>query len=445
MTDKVFSFVNKHNMINKGDTVICGLSGGADSVCLLLVLCGISRKIGFTVKALHVNHCLRGAESDHDENFCRKLCAELDVPFKAVSCNVTAFAEEKQLSVEESARILRYRIFAENSGSAKIATAHNANDNLETVIFNLARGSALKGVSGIPPVRDNIIRPLLAVSRQEIENHLKTLNQDYVTDSTNLSDDYTRNKIRHQILPVLCGINPSLVETSVNSLETLREENSLIEKMTEQALSNCRDGNRFHGLENSHEVVRRRCTARLLTENSLPYSHDRLKDMDNILVHGGKMNISGDIFFISDGHNAELKKIPPVSAPEVISAELRTGENSIFPDRIFECEIILCEDFRKIHGVHKKLTFYLLDYDKIIGRVILRNRRFGDRIRLQGKNFTSSVKKLINSDIPAEERAELHFLEDENGTIFAEKLGIAERVAPDDKTVRFLRISIRNK
>lgn len=445
MTDKVFSFVKKHNMINKGDTVICGLSGGADSVCLLLVLCGISRKIGFTVKALHVNHCLRGAESDRDENFCRKLCAELDVPFKAVSCNVTAFAEEKQLSVEESARILRYRIFAENSGSAKIATAHNANDNLETVIFNLARGSALKGVSGIPPVRDNIIRPLLAVSRQEIENHLKTLNQDYVTDSTNLSDDYTRNKIRHQILPVLCGINPSLVETSVNSLETLREENSLIEKMTEQALSDCRNGNRLHGLENSHEVVRRRCTARLLTENSLPYSHDRLKDMDNILVHGGKMNISGDIFFISDGHNAELKKIPPASAPEVISAELRTGENSIFPDRIFECEIILCEDFRKIHGVHKNLTFYLLDYDKIIGRVILRNRRFGDRIRLQGKNFTSSVKKLINSDIPAEERAELHFLEDENGTIFAEKLGIAERVAPDDKTVRFLRISIRNK
>ncbi len=445
MTDKIFSFIKKHNMINKGDTVICGLSGGADSVCLLIVLYEISSKIGFTVKALHVNHCLRGEESDRDENFCHELCEKLDIPFKAVSCNVTAFAEEKQLSVEESARILRYGIFAENSDGAKIATAHNANDNLETVIFNLARGSALKGVSGIPPVRDNIIRPLLAVSRNEIENHLKTLNQEYVTDSTNLSDDYTRNKIRHQILPVLCGINPSLVETSVNSIETLREENSLIEEMTEKALKDCKAGNRLHGLENFHEVIRRRCIARLLTENSLPYSHDRLENMDDILVNGGKVNVSGDIFFTSDGHNAELKKIRPVSEPEVISAELKTGENSIFPDRILECKIIMCEDFRKIYGVHKKLTFYLLDYDKIVGRVILRNRRFGDRIRLQGKNFTSSVKKLINSEVPAEQRAELHFLEDENGTIFAEKLGIAERVAPDDKTVRLLKISIRNK
>lgn len=445
MTDKIYSFVEKHNMIIKGDTVICGLSGGADSVCLLLVLCGISRKIGFTVKALHVNHCLRGAESDRDENFCRNLCEKLDIPFKAVSCNVTAFADENQISVEESARILRYRIFAENSAGAKIATAHNANDNLETVIFNLARGSALKGISGIPPVRDNIIRPLLAVSRQEIESYLKSLNQNYVTDSTNLSDDYTRNKIRHQVLPVLCGINPSLIETSVNSMETLREENSLIEEMTQKALISCRNGNSLHGLENSHEVVRRRCIARLLSENSLPYSHNRLADADNILIHGGKINISGDIFFISDGHNAELKKIPPVSVPEIISAELRIGENSIFPDRIFYCEVILCEDLQKICGVHKKLTFCLLDYDKIIGRVVLRNRRFGDKIKLHGKNFTSSVKKLINEKVPSGQRDKLHFLEDENGTIFAENLGIAERVAPDNKTVRFLKISVRNK
>lgn len=444
MTDKIFSFVEKHNMIIRGDTVICGLSGGADSVCLLLVLCGISHKIGFKVKALHVNHCLRGAESDRDENFCRELCARLDVPFKAVSCNVTAFAEKKQLSTEEAARILRYRIFAENSVGAKIATAHNANDNLETVIFNLARGSALKGISGIPPVRDNIIRPLLAVSRQEIENYLKNLGQDYVTDSTNLSDDYTRNMIRHQVLPVLCGINPSLVETSVNSLETLREENSLIESLTVQAMTDCRNGNSLHGLEKFHEVVRRRCIARLLSENSLPYSHSRLCDTDNILVHGGKINISGDIFFISDGHVAELKKITAYK-PELLSAEMTIGENCIFPDRIFYCEIISGEDLRKICGVHKKLTFYLLDYDKIVGRVVLRNRRFGDRIRLHGKNFTSSVKKLINEKIPSDQREKLHFLEDQNGTFFAEKLGIAERVAPDNKTVRFLKISVKNK
>ena len=384
MKNKIFSFIKKHNMIIKGDTVICGLSGGADSVSLLLVLNEISKEMDFTLKALHVNHCLRGAESDRDENFCRELCKSLNIPFKAVSCNVTDFAEKNQLSVEESARILRYKIFAENSDVSKIATAHNANDNLETVIFNLARGTALKGISGIPPIRDNIIRPLLAVSRSEIECYLNSLND-------------------------------------------------------------CKDGNKLHGLENYQKVIRCRCISRLLSENNLPYSHNRLNDTDNILINGGKINISGDIFFISDGHNAELKKITSVSGKENISADLKIGENYIFSDKIFYCELISREDLKKIYDVHKKLTFYLLDYDKIIGRVILRNRRFGDRIKLDGKNFTSSIKKLINEKIPSEQRAELHFLEDENGTILAEKLGIAERVAPDNKTVRFLKVSIKNK
>ena len=445
MTDKIFSFIEKYNMINKGDTVICGLSGGADSVCLLVVLYGISRKIGFSVKALHVNHCLRGDESDRDENFCRELCKKLNISFKAVPCNVTAFAEENGLSTEESARKLRYEIFSENSAGAKIATAHNANDNLETVIFHLARGSALKGLSGIPPVRDNIIRPLLVVSRAEIEEYLRNIGQNYVTDSTNLSDDYTRNKIRHQVLPVLCGINPSLIETSVNSIDAVRSENSMIEEQTDKAFSGCRQCNKLSGLNNFNEVIRRRCIARLLTENSLPYSHDRLIKADNILINGGKMNISGDIFFISDGSTAELKKIPAVHQPELISTELKTGENIIFPDKVFSCDIIFCDDLPKINSVHKNLTFYMLDYDKIVGRVILRNRRFGDRIQLQGRNFTSSVKKLINEKIPIGERDTLHFLEDENGTIFAEKLGMAQRVAPDSNTVKLLKISVRNK
>ncbi|MCM1473881.1 MAG: tRNA lysidine(34) synthetase TilS, partial [Muribaculaceae bacterium] len=401
MTDKIFSFIKKYDMINKGDTVICGLSGGADSVCLLVVLTEISRKIGFSVNALHVNHCLRGAESDRDENFCRELCRKLNIPFTAVSCNVKAFAEENGLSTEESARKLRYEIFAENSAGAKIATAHNANDNLETVIFNLARGSALKGLSGIPPVRNNIIRPLLVVSRPEIEEYLRNIGQNYVTDSTNLSDDYTRNKIRHQVLPVLAGINPSLIETSVNSIDAVRSENSMIEEHTEKALSECRNGSKLNGLNNFHGVVRKRCIARILTENSLPYSHERLVKADKILINGGKMNISGDIFFVSDGQTAELKKIPPAVKPELLSAELKTGENMIFSDKILSCEIILCEDLQKINSVHKKLTFYMLDYDKIIGRVILRNRRFGDRIQLQGRNFTSSVKKLSNEKIPS--------------------------------------------
>ena len=181
ITDNILDFIHKENMLHKGDTVVCGLSGGADSVCLLLAMKQLSEQLGITVEALHVNHCLRGDESDRDEAFCRKLCEDNDIPFKAFSCNVKAYAADHSLSDEEAARKLRYSIFAENSASKLMATAHNADDNLETMILNLARGSALKGLCGIPPVRGNIIRPLLCVSRAEIEAFLAGLGQDFVT------------------------------------------------------------------------------------------------------------------------------------------------------------------------------------------------------------------------------------------------------------------------
>ena len=139
MLNKVYNFINKYNMLRRGDTVVCGLSGGADSVALLLVLKELSEKLNITVEALHVNHCLRGEESDRDELFCRNLCCEKNIPFTAVSCDVKSYSLDKALSVEEAARELRYSVFKDRSVGKKMATAHNANDALETVILNLAR------------------------------------------------------------------------------------------------------------------------------------------------------------------------------------------------------------------------------------------------------------------------------------------------------------------
>lgn len=444
ITDNILGFIRKENMLRPGDTVVCGLSGGADSVCLLLAMKQLSTQFGITVEALHVNHCLRGDESDRDEAFCRKLCADNGIPFRAFSCNVRAYAAEHSLSDEEAARKLRYGIFADNSAGKLLATAHNADDNLETMILNLARGSALKGICGIPPVRGNIIRPLLCVSRAEIEAFLAELGQDFVTDSTNLSDDYTRNKIRHRIVPQLKEINPSVTATSVRSAAALREENALIEAQTDAAEAACLTGSKLTGLAEYDKVIRKRCIARLLTRNSLPYSSDRLETADSILVSRGKLNISGNIYFVSDGISAGLQKIPDISQNEDISAELRIGANCIFPGKELLCEIVLCDDLKKIEGVHNSLTSLYLDYDKIIGRAIVRNRRFGDKIRLSGRNFTSSVKKLINEKIPAEERPFLHFIEDEEGTVYAEKIGISDRVKPDRSSRKLLKITVRN-
>lgn len=438
MLKKILEFSKKYNMFSSGDIVVCGLSGGADSVCLLLSLFRLKEQLGITLEALHVNHCLRGAESDRDEEFCRRLCAGLDIPFTAVSCDVDSYAAENRLSTEEAARKLRYGIFRRNSIGKKLATAHNADDNLETVILNLVRGTALKGLAGIPPVRGNIVRPLLAVSRAEIESFLAENGQTFVTDSTNLSDDYTRNKIRHNIIPLMKELNPSLTDTSVRTIDGLRSENALIERLTDETEAKCRNGSSFTGLAEYGEVIRRRCISRLLSENELPFTHERLSECDRIAVNGGKLNISRNIYFVSDGNTAGLAEILPQADEKVLSSALKEGENSIFPGITMQCEIIDCDDLKKFTGVNKKLTFYILDYDKIRGRAVLRSRKFGDRIQLRGRSFTSSVKKLINEKIPADERGTLHFIEDEEGTIFAEKIGIAQRVVPDSGTRRLM-------
>ena len=437
MLTKVYKFIKDNNMICRGDTVVCGLSGGADSVALLISMSELSEKLGISVEALHVNHCLRGTESDGDEQFCRELCARLNVPFKAISCDVRSYAEQYSLSTEEAARKLRYDIFREHSKGKKLATAHNANDNLETVILNLARGTGIKGLAGIPMIRGNIIRPLLTVTRKEIEDFLAKRSQPYVTDSTNLSDDYTRNKIRHRILPLLSEINSSAVETSINSINTVREENAFIE-----AMNKCQIKNALNGLGKYPPIIRKRCISRLLSENRLPYSHKRLEEADTALMEGGKINISGDIYLIGSDDSIELKKISP-QAKDVTESPLIIGINRIFDNCELICEIIECENLKKIEAVHKKSTFYLLDYDKINGRTILRSRKFGDKIRLSGRSFTSSIKKLINETIDAELRPTLHFIEDEEGTIFAEGIGIADRVAPDNNTVRCLKVSVK--
>lgn len=443
MLNRIYKFIEENNMLHSGDTVVCGLSGGADSVCLLLVLSELKEQLGISLEALHVNHSLRGAESDSDEEFCRCLCKKLVIPFSAERCDVNAFAREYSFSCEEAARKLRYGIFEAHSQGKKIATAHNANDNLETIILNLARGTGLKGLTGIPPVRGNIIRPLLEINRSEIEEFLKSRRQEFVTDSTNLTEDYTRNKIRHKIIPVLEEINSSAVATAVRSSSTLRDENQFIEDAVRDACKKCRIGNSFTGLENFHKVIRRRCIAELLSENGLPYSNERLTECDRILCGGGKLNLCRNFYFISNGKTAKITRIDHKPPHTEISSELIIGENMIFPGKIMTCRIVNCDNLRKIENVHKNLTFYVLDYDKITGRAIVRNRKFGDKIQLCGRNFTSSVKKLINEKVPEDLRSSLYFIEDEMGTIFAEAIGIADRVKTDENTVRFLEINIK--
>ncbi|GHU42644.1 tRNA(Ile)-lysidine synthase [Clostridia bacterium] len=266
MIHKVLSFIHKKHMINTGEHIMAGVSGGADSVALLLILEQLKQELAFTLSAVHVEHGIRREDSKADALFVRKLCERKQIPFLLYEGNAPAFAKERGLSLEEGAREMRYDFFRQarkEMGRGKIAVAHNQNDSAETLLFHLIRGSGLKGLSGIPAVRSDgrkdvfdilspdlsglkelsgdlplggeIIRPLLCLSRPEIEEYLAEIGQEYCTDMTNAKNDYSRNKIRNQILPLLQEINFQAVSHLNQVAEMMGETQAFVKKHVNEA------------------------------------------------------------------------------------------------------------------------------------------------------------------------------------------------------------------
>ena len=209
MKDKVWETITQYDMLQQGDRVVAALSGGADSMALLAFLLELKEPLGIGVSACHVNHGLRGEESDRDEAFVRDWCRRLEVPLQVVRLEGEALRREKGGSLEEAARRARYQALEKAAAGGKIATGHTASDNLETILLNLARGTGLRGLCGIPPVRGRIIRPLIALTRREVEQYCAARAIPYCTDSTNHSREYSRNRLRQQAVPALLSVNPA--------------------------------------------------------------------------------------------------------------------------------------------------------------------------------------------------------------------------------------------
>lgn len=272
--------------------ITVALSGGADSVALLHMLYTLKEELSFELCACHVNHNLRGEESDRDEAFVRDLCKKLDIPLTVKNIRVLDYIKKHE-SVEKCARDIRYGFFDEVCGGGYIATAHTASDNCETLLINIARGTALSGVCGIPRKRGNIIRPILSLTREEIEQYCKDNSLSYVTDSTNLSDDYTRNKIRHNVIPVLKEINPSLLTSITRLTRALSMDDEYLDNVArnslEQAvLGDMYDVKKLMGLD---YCILIRIGAIIFKENDIPLSTLALNSFVEIVRAGkGKIN-----------------------------------------------------------------------------------------------------------------------------------------------------------
>ncbi|MDR0805021.1 MAG: tRNA lysidine(34) synthetase TilS [Oscillospiraceae bacterium] len=291
--------------------ILCALSGGADSIAMTHLL----YKMGYKIFACHVNHGLRGADSDSDEEFCREFCDTYAIPLAVKHVKIIP---DKHESTEEAARKMRYNALYDalaETQSYRIATAHNADDNAETILLNLIRGTGLRGLCGIPTERDKIIRPIITNSRAAVEEYIAEHNLRYVTDKTNFTDDYTRNKIRRHILPVIKQINPSFTQNCTGLSERLTKDDNFLDTTADEGYNTlcCYEIGKFSldPFLNFPEPVQTRIILRLFAENNIISSSLRVAHTLGLLnSRNGKLNLQKNKFLIADGTFFYIKHIP---------------------------------------------------------------------------------------------------------------------------------------
>lgn len=444
MLEKVKNTISKYDMLSPSDSVLVGLSGGADSVALLVCL----TELGYNVSAMHINHNLRGEESDRDERFCVELCENLGIHLTVKSVDVKGYCQGNKLGIEEGARELRYRSFS-TAKTDKICTAHTLSDSVETMLINLIRGTALKGLCGVPNKRGNIVRPLIDCTREEVEAFLSERNIGYVTDSTNNSNDYTRNKIRHLVIPKLAEIskeqNGSLYQNISKTLNSIKLDEEYLSTEAENLLKRAQtDENAFdyEVIFSSHEAVLNRMLVMLLKRYEVEVSAAKLKDLKRACEEGKKINLKKNVY--ASVKSGKLIITGEKEKPQVYFKEI-SFENTNKVSEFFlgrRVKICLIERDSKESNVHNMFTKKDIDYDKIKGKIFLRNRKSGDKIRLAERGLTKSLKKLFNESIPLEERHKVAVLSDDDGVIYVEGFGADERVSADENTKRILEVEI---
>lgn len=447
-TKKVDSTMKRYGMLPDGAAALVGLSGGADSMTLLSVLQQLAPEHGWAIVALHVNHGIRGQEADRDENFCRNYCEKQDIPFYAAHFNVPAIAKERGAGEEETGRILRYQWFSDMAGElfpdrdVRICTAHNANDAVETALFHLLRGTSLKGMTGIPPVRGNVIRPLIECERAEIEEYCRRNALSYCTDSTNSDVKYARNRIRNVILPEMEKINPAAMSCMARSLVNFSRDEDFLEQETAEVLKQAAvpgQSRCFYTQPvcDAAEAIGMRAVGEIL-QRIAPVQQDEqhLHEVYDLVRRGsGQVQISSGIMVrVRDG----LLAVPGEETADFFYV----GDSPLeLPYGIFETQV-----FSAGEQIAPVLLENALDYDKLMGDFIVRNRRPGDRFRPRKRGVTKSLKALFQErGIPPEERSSVTLMECQGKIIWMEGFGPAEGFAAGPETKHILLVSVKRK
>ncbi len=452
MNDKALRAIKQYKMLEQGDRVVVGVSGGADSVALLHFLWVNRARWNLTVEVCHINHHLRGEESNRDEWFVQKLCQSYRVPFHLFSFAASEESAVAGRSVEEYSREKRYAFFERIAGEerAKIATAHTLNDKMETMLFHLARGTGGRGLKGIPAVRGQIIRPLIGCTREEIEYYCKENHLDYVTDSSNLTDEYSRNFIRHHLVPNLYRLNPAVHRALENLSVQMQRDMDCLERLSEEAFQKLwqEDGLNQEGFLQQPEAIRTRLIEKMLKSAGTAADYERITELNQA---AGRLSftcqLGQNLFWqCRNGRIQVVSRLPETPPFEHPVPELLQSENQkilLFAGKSMSICRMDCEQFNKFKKFGKYDLKNVLDYDKINGVMTFRCRRAGDALRQKARGCTKSLKKLFNeAKIPFEKRSAVAVLADVDGVIWVEDFGADERVLPWEQTKNFLLIEL---
>lgn len=439
--EKFKNFIEENNLIEKGDSIVSAISGGSDSVFMLEMLLAIKSDYELNIIVCHVNHGLRGAEAQRDEDFVKKLAEKNGLIYEVEHIDMAGYAREHSLTCEEAGRKLRYIFFEEikeKYKADKVAIAHNENDVAETTFLNIFRGTGLDGLESIPLRRDFYIRPILCFEKSEILDFLKENNIHYVDDSTNFTNDYKRNMIRNEIIPFIKkNFNENIV-SSMSRLASIAKENNLYlddiinDKYINIVKSNTIDRESFNELNHYEKtlVLRKFLRENLNYLNNI--SKDNIEDMINLisLDSGKKYDIDGKHYLVNDFDKTIFKKLDINELSEEISLDFKL-------DKVYN---IYGSKFKFVLS-EKILSKKYLDYDLLTGKLSLRNRRSGDRFNPFGMKGSKKIKDyFVDKKVSSDDRSKVLFLMNGDEIAYVVGYDIADKYRASSKTKNYLNV-----
>lgn len=479
MIEELEKRIRKQHIIEEQDIVLAAVSGGADSVCLLFLLHELRKKMDFSLSVIHVEHGIRGEESVADALFVQKLCEELEIPMSRYDVDVPAYSTTNGLGEEEAARLLRYECFEKEAKklratgrNVKVALAHHADDNAETILFQMVRGSGLDGLCGMQPMRElsdgiDLIRPLLDVRRTEIEAYLKEIKQNFRTDATNANIEYSRNKIRHEVLPLLTEVNTQAVAHINQSAQILREMSDYIEVQTTEAYEKCC---KTHGSgiliaqklwEEYPKVLQREVLHKALETVagskkdltsvhlsdlddlsgkqvgrtlSLPYQMEAKRQYEGILI---QKKITEDVTIDEDFFS--------LTREELLEAECESGFTRQISNTRWQFRVLHFKG--NMEEISQKAYTKWLDYDKIESGLQIRKRRQGDYLTVDTEGHTKKLKQyFVNEKVPQEARGTIWLLAEDSHILWivGGRISAFYKVSKDTKRVLEVRFTEAN-